>query len=82
MKLLIVQSSPASRHFLPLRSIYPPQYPVSKTSSIYVLRHLVLLGKCNGHVVPTESQEMHIKFWWGNLMGSGDLEDREGDEGS
>jgi hypothetical protein len=28
MKLLITQSSPVSRHFLPLRSIYSPQYHV------------------------------------------------------
>jgi hypothetical protein len=28
MKLLIMQSSPASRHFLPLRSKYSPQHPV------------------------------------------------------
>jgi hypothetical protein len=27
MKLLIMQSSPASRHFLPLRSKYSPQHP-------------------------------------------------------
>jgi hypothetical protein len=27
-KLLITQSSPASRHFLPLRSKYSPQHPV------------------------------------------------------
>jgi hypothetical protein len=30
MKLLITQSSPASHHFLPLRSKYPPGYPVLK----------------------------------------------------
>jgi hypothetical protein len=30
MKLLIMQSSPASRHFLPLRSKYSPQHPVLK----------------------------------------------------
>jgi hypothetical protein len=30
MKLLIMQFSPASRHFLPLRSGYSPQYPVLK----------------------------------------------------
>jgi hypothetical protein len=28
MKLLIMQSSPASCHFLPLRSKYSPQHPV------------------------------------------------------
>jgi hypothetical protein len=28
MKLLIMQSSPASRHFLPLRFKYSPQHPV------------------------------------------------------
>jgi len=28
MKLLIMQSSPASQHFLPLRSKYSPQRPV------------------------------------------------------
>jgi hypothetical protein len=30
MKLLIMQSSPASHHFLRLRSIYFPQHPVIK----------------------------------------------------
>jgi len=30
MKLLIKQSSPFSRHFLPLRSKYSPRYPVPK----------------------------------------------------
>jgi hypothetical protein len=30
MTLLIMQSSSASRHFLPLRSIYSPQHPVLK----------------------------------------------------
>jgi len=30
MKLLITQSSPISRHFLPLRSKYSPQHPVLK----------------------------------------------------
>jgi len=33
MKLLIMQSSPASCHFLPLRSKYSPQYPVLKSST-------------------------------------------------
>jgi hypothetical protein len=30
MKLLIMQHSPASRHFLPLMSKYSPQHPVLK----------------------------------------------------
>jgi hypothetical protein len=33
LKLLIMQSSPASRHFLPLRSKYSPQHPVLKSCS-------------------------------------------------
>jgi len=32
MKLLIIQSFPASRHFLPLRSEYSPQHTVLKGS--------------------------------------------------
>jgi len=36
-KLLIMQSSPASRHFLPLRSKYSPQHPVLYTPSSYDL---------------------------------------------
>jgi len=30
MKFLIMQSSPLSRYFFPLRSTYSPQYPVLK----------------------------------------------------
>jgi len=36
MELPIIQSSPASRHFLPLTSNYCPQHPVL-TPSAYVL---------------------------------------------
>jgi hypothetical protein len=35
MKLLIMQSSPVSCHFLPLMSKYSPQHPVLKIPSIY-----------------------------------------------
>jgi hypothetical protein len=35
VKLLTVQSSPASCHFLPLTPKYSPQHPVLKTPSIY-----------------------------------------------
>jgi hypothetical protein len=38
MKLLIMQSSPFSRHFLPVRSIYSPQHPVPKhPQSVFLL---------------------------------------------
>jgi hypothetical protein len=30
VKLLVTQFSPASRHFISLRSKYPPQHPVLK----------------------------------------------------
>jgi hypothetical protein len=45
MKLLIMQSSPASRHFLPLRSKYSPQHPVLKhrdTEFINIIQPLSL----------------------------------------
>jgi len=35
MKLLIMQSSPTSHHFLPLTSKYSPQHPVLKHSHLY-----------------------------------------------
>jgi hypothetical protein len=37
MKLLVMQSPPASHHFLPLRSKYPPQHPVLKHSQSMLL---------------------------------------------
>jgi hypothetical protein len=36
--LFIVQFSPASLHFLPLRSKYSPQHPVLKTPSVFLER--------------------------------------------
>jgi hypothetical protein len=44
MKLLIMQSSPASRHFLTLRYKYSPQHPVFKNPQIYT----VILNYCRG----------------------------------
>jgi len=51
MKLLITQSSPASDHFLPLRSKYPPRHPV--------LRHLqsVFFLTCD------RSSHWHVSVW-------------------
>jgi hypothetical protein len=40
MKPLIMQFSPLSRHFIPLRTKYFPQHPVLQTPSVYV--HLVM----------------------------------------
>jgi len=39
MKLLIMQSSPASRHFLPLRSKHSPHHPVLKHPQSTLLPH-------------------------------------------
>jgi hypothetical protein len=36
MKLLIMQFSPTSRHFISLRSKYSPQHPCSQTPSVCV----------------------------------------------
>jgi hypothetical protein len=36
MKLLIMQFSPPSYHFIPLRTKYSPLHPVLKTPSVYV----------------------------------------------
>jgi len=45
MKLLIIQSLPASCHFLPLRSKYSPQHPQSIytliTSIFYIVYHMM-----------------------------------------
>jgi hypothetical protein len=38
MKLLVMQFSPASYHFIPLRSKYSPQHPVLKYSQSMLLR--------------------------------------------
>jgi hypothetical protein len=37
MKLLIMQFSPPSYHFIPLRAKYSPQHPVLKHPQVYVL---------------------------------------------
>jgi hypothetical protein len=54
MKLLIMKSSPASRHFLPLRSKYFPQHPFSDTlnlcSSLSVWNHISHRYKTTGKI--------------------------------
>jgi hypothetical protein len=62
MKLLIMQSSPASCHFLFLRSKYSPQHPVLKYPQCYVLQ---LAGGTNFHTHTKQQVELYsLKLRW------------------
>jgi len=56
MKFLIMQSSAATPHFLPLRSIYSPHHPVLRSS------HSVFLSYCQRpSFAPIQSAENYTE---------------------
>jgi hypothetical protein len=58
MKLLIIQPSPASCHFFPLRSIYSPQQPVLKYAlSLKVFEKRVWFRQ-------KHQKELHLPVCW------------------
>jgi hypothetical protein len=64
MKFLIMQSSPVSRHFLPLRSIYSPQHPVLKHPQPMLLPcdRPTLLDQCNRDIYRRRVAEWYKLF--------------------
>jgi hypothetical protein len=77
MKLLIMQSYPVSRHFLPLRSKYSPQPPVLKHSQSMFILYCVRTNfhtHTKQHVKLTVEAGLLNNLWmklkWGMLQGN------------
>jgi hypothetical protein len=76
----IMQSSPASRHFLPLRSKYSPQYPDHKPCQVQPLTTLKCLGirrpklpqphiqRATKNIFPVEEDKVGRKVMVTNLL--------------